>query len=99
MQKKLLALAIASLASTGAFAQSSSVTIFGIIDVAVESGKYSDKAGNLTRMISGISEHEPILYFVAPRIYVAHAVRVTNLTPAEYRPQLLWRPESVAVIH
>lgn len=52
MQKKLLALAIASLASTGAFAQSS-VTIFGIIDVGIESGKYSDSAGNLTRMISG----------------------------------------------
>ena len=43
------------------------------------------------------AEHEPIVYFVAPRIYVAHAARVTNLTPAEYRPQLLWRPETVAV--
>jgi len=38
-------------------------------------------------------------FFVAPRIYVAHAARVTNLTPAEYRPQLLWRPETVAVVH
>ena len=45
------------------------------------------------------SEHEPIVYFVAPRIYVAHAARVTNLTPAEFRPQILWRPETVAVIH
>ncbi len=45
------------------------------------------------------SEHEPIVYFVAPRIYVAHAARVTNLTPAEFRPQLLWRPETVAVLH
>ena len=44
-------------------------------------------------------EHEPIVYFVAPRIYVAHAARVTNLTPAEFRPQLLWRPETVAVVH
>ena len=44
-----------------------------------------------------ISEHEPILYFVAPRIYVAHAARLTNLTPAEYRPQILWRPDTVAV--
>jgi predicted porin len=52
MQKKLLALAIASLASTGAFAQSS-VTIYGVVDLAVESGKYSDAAGNLTRMIPG----------------------------------------------
>lgn len=45
------------------------------------------------------SEHLPIVYFAAPRIYVAHAARVTNLTPAEYRPQLLWRPEMVAVVH
>ncbi len=43
--------------------------------------------------------HEPMIYFVAPRIYVAHAARVINLMPAEYRPQLLWRPETVAVIH
>jgi peptide/nickel transport system substrate-binding protein len=43
------------------------------------------------------SEHEPIIYFVAPRIYVAHSARVTNLTPAEFRPQLLWRPDTVAV--
>jgi peptide/nickel transport system substrate-binding protein len=45
------------------------------------------------------SDHEPMVYFVAPRIYVAHATRVINLTPAEYRPQLLWRPETVAVVH
>ena len=45
------------------------------------------------------SEHQPIVYFAAPRIYVAHAARVTNVTPAEYRPQLLWRPDTVAVIH
>jgi len=44
-------------------------------------------------------EHQPIVYFVAPRIYVAHATRVTNLTPAEFRPQLLWRPDTVAVVH
>ena len=50
------------------------------------------------RLIQKIfAAHEPIVYFVAPRIYVAHAARVTNLTPAEYRPQLLWRPETVAV--
>ena len=39
--------------ATGAFAPVSSVTIFGIIDVAIESGKYSDAAGNLTRVVSG----------------------------------------------
>jgi peptide/nickel transport system substrate-binding protein len=43
------------------------------------------------------AEHAPIVYFVAPRIYVAHSARVTNLTPAEAPPQLLWRPETVAI--
>jgi ABC-type transport system substrate-binding protein len=43
-------------------------------------------------------EHQPIVYFVAPRIYVAHSARVTNLTPVEYRPQLLWRPDTVAIV-
>jgi peptide/nickel transport system substrate-binding protein len=45
------------------------------------------------------SEHEPIVYFVAPRIYVAHSSRLTNLMPAEFRPQLLWRPDTVAIRH
>jgi len=45
------------------------------------------------------SEHVPIVYFAAPRIYVAHSARVINVTPAESRPQLLWRPDTVAVIH
>jgi peptide/nickel transport system substrate-binding protein len=44
-------------------------------------------------------EHLPVVYFVAPRIYVAHSARVSNVTPSEYRPQLLWRPDTVAVIH
>jgi peptide/nickel transport system substrate-binding protein len=45
------------------------------------------------------SDHLPIVYFAAPRIYVAHSMRVVNVTPSEARPQLLWRPDTVAVIH
>jgi peptide/nickel transport system substrate-binding protein len=45
------------------------------------------------------SEHLPIVYFVAPRIYAASSVRVTNVVPVEWRPQLLQRPDTVAVIH
>jgi peptide/nickel transport system substrate-binding protein len=45
------------------------------------------------------SEHVPMVYFVAPRIYAAHSTRVTNVMPSESRPQLLWRPDSVAVAH
>ena len=44
-------------------------------------------------------EHQPIVYFVAPRIYAASSARVLNVTPSDARPQLLWRPEAVAVVH
>lgn len=52
MQKKLLALAVASLVSAPVFAQSQ-VSVYGIIDVGIQSGKYSDATGNLTRVING----------------------------------------------
>ena len=45
------------------------------------------------------SDHLPIVYFVAPRIFVVSSARMTNLTPALSRPQLLWAPETVAVVH
>ena len=45
------------------------------------------------------AEHVPVLYFVAPRVYVAASARVTNLTPAVSRPQLLWAADTVAVVH
>jgi peptide/nickel transport system substrate-binding protein len=44
-------------------------------------------------------EHQPMVYFVAPRVFAVSSARVTNVVPAEYRPQLLWRPDTVAVIH
>jgi peptide/nickel transport system substrate-binding protein len=43
------------------------------------------------------AEHAPALYFVAPRIFAASSTRVTNVTPAVRRPQLLWAPDEVAV--
>ena len=51
MQKKLIALAVAGLVSAPAFAQSN-VTIYGVIDVGIESAKFNDADGNLTKMIS-----------------------------------------------
>jgi peptide/nickel transport system substrate-binding protein len=45
------------------------------------------------------SEHLPIVYFVAPRIYAAASSRVLNVIPSEARPQLFWRPDTVAVVH
>jgi peptide/nickel transport system substrate-binding protein len=43
------------------------------------------------------AEHAPVVYFAAPRVYVAVASRVTNLTPAVSRPQTLWSAETIAV--
>jgi len=51
MQKKLIALAVAGLVSGGAFAQSN-VTVYGVVDVGVESGKYND-TGSVFRVQSG----------------------------------------------
>jgi peptide/nickel transport system substrate-binding protein len=44
-------------------------------------------------------DHLPIVFFVAPRVYVASSARVLNVAPSDARPQLLWRPEAVAVVH
>jgi peptide/nickel transport system substrate-binding protein len=43
------------------------------------------------------AQHLPMLYFAAPRIYVAASTRMTNLTPSVWRPQLLWAPDTIAV--
>ena len=43
--------------------------------------------------------HAPVVYFAAPRIYVAAAARVKNLTPSVLRPQLLWSADTIAVAH
>jgi peptide/nickel transport system substrate-binding protein len=46
------------------------------------------------------AEHLPMIQFVAPRIYVARSTRTTNLTPTAFsRPQLLWSPDTIAVVH
>jgi peptide/nickel transport system substrate-binding protein len=46
------------------------------------------------------ADHLPMIQFVAPRIYVAASTRTTNLTPTAFsRPQLLWSPDTIAVVH
>jgi peptide/nickel transport system substrate-binding protein len=45
------------------------------------------------------AEHEPMLYFAAPRIYVATSARVMNVEPMLRRPQALWSPDTIAVRH
>jgi peptide/nickel transport system substrate-binding protein len=43
------------------------------------------------------AQHLPIVYFVAPPVYVAASSRVTNLAPAVQRPQLLWSADALGV--
>jgi peptide/nickel transport system substrate-binding protein len=46
------------------------------------------------------AEHVPMIQFVAPHIYVAASTRITNLAPTAFsRPQLLWSPDTIAVLH
>lgn len=43
------------------------------------------------------AEHLPVIYFVAPRLYMGISARVTHVAPAPIRPQLLWSPDTIAV--
>jgi len=43
------------------------------------------------------AEHLPMIYFAAPRIYVAASARLRGFVPAVNRPQLLWAPETLAL--
>ncbi|MBI3262289.1 MAG: ABC transporter substrate-binding protein [Acidobacteria bacterium] len=44
-----------------------------------------------------LAEEQPILYFAAPRVFVAMNRRVVNAQPSVMRPNLLWNADSLAV--
>jgi peptide/nickel transport system substrate-binding protein len=44
-----------------------------------------------------LAEHEPVVVFAVPRVFVAASKRVGNVTPAVQRPQLLWSPDTLSV--
>ncbi len=43
------------------------------------------------------AENLPVLYFVAPRLYMGVSTRVGGVTPSILRPQLLWNVERMTV--
>lgn len=43
------------------------------------------------------AENLPMLYFAAPRVYIATSARLINLRPSVMRPQLLWSADTLAV--
>jgi len=45
------------------------------------------------------ADNLPALYFVQKRVYMGASTRVTNLTPAILRPQLLWSPDTISIKH
>ena len=64
MQKKLIALAVAGLVSTGAFAQSSAVTVYGVADLSFDVVKTSGGAANSqTGSYSRVSSNSSYLGF------------------------------------
>ena len=48
-------------------------------------------------VLKTFAAHQPVLYFAAPRVYVAVASRVTNVTPAVFLIPVLWNADSLAV--
>ncbi|HEY3383183.1 MAG TPA: ABC transporter substrate-binding protein [Vicinamibacterales bacterium] len=44
-----------------------------------------------------VAEHQPIIQFVAPRIYIPMSSRVRGATPALLRPAILWNPDGLTV--
>jgi peptide/nickel transport system substrate-binding protein len=43
------------------------------------------------------AEHLPMIYFAAPRVYLATSSRLLNVQPALLRPQVLWAADTLAV--
>lgn len=43
------------------------------------------------------AENLPVLYFVAPRAFLATSSRLVNLQPALIRPQIIWSADTIAV--
>ena len=44
-----------------------------------------------------LAENLPVLYFVAPRLYLAHSRRMTGVVPSVMRPPVLWNADSLGV--
>lgn len=42
-------------------------------------------------------EHQPLIYFAAPRVFVASSSRVGNAAPTVVPPRLLWSPDTLTI--
>jgi len=41
--------------------------------------------------------HEPMIFFAAPKVTIAMSARVTGASPVARQPQVMWKPETLAV--
>ena len=75
----------------------------GLIDELMTRQVASPDEGERKRLYDEVqkifADHLPVVYFVAPRVYVGASSRLTNLMPAVSRPQLLWAADTIAVAH
>ncbi len=60
---------------------------------------YSERKRSFDRVQQLFIEHQPMVYFVAPRVFVASSTRLGNVVPDVARPQLLWSPDTLTVAH
>jgi peptide/nickel transport system substrate-binding protein len=66
------------------------VTVMGSVDQA-ERRRAFDEIQKI------FADHLPIIYFVAPRLYMGVSARVSGMRPSILRPQLLWDAEHMSV--
>ena len=71
------------------------------IDALIRAQAVEPDAAARKRMFDRVqeifAEHQPAIYFAAPRIFAASSTRVGNVMPAILRPQLLWAPDTLTV--
>jgi peptide/nickel transport system substrate-binding protein len=66
------------------------ITVMGSVD-QVERKRAFDEIQKV------FADNLPVLYFVAPRMYMGVSTRTGGLTPSILRPQLLWNAERITV--
>jgi peptide/nickel transport system substrate-binding protein len=68
-----------------------------LMDRQMHAAEVSERKRLFDEVQAIFAEHLPLVQFAAPKVYVAASARVTNVTPALSRPQLLWAPDTIAI--
>jgi peptide/nickel transport system substrate-binding protein len=61
------------------------------------SGDDADRKRLYDQMQTIFARHQPVVYFAAPKVFVAYSSRVLGATPSILRPQVLWAADTLAV--